>query len=179
MNTNNITQPPRKRRHSKLAVTSIVLAAVAICSILLFLAIYVNSALSRFANSLPDGQLVELPDSASGSILKNGRLADLPSSASDIRVAGWKGIFTGADYLMFKASVADIDRFISESPSLAGSDTTHFNQYHKSFYQPEWFDPPKRAKGRLYEIPAFESHNWGSVIVNEESGTVYIEIIWS
>lgn len=139
-------------------------------------------------------------------ILKAGRLAELPESAADIEAEGWDGIFTGEDYLMFRATLEGIEKFIAESPSIKDTEPEifsskkmylpyhepndfadeadwedHYN--HKYFFpqkdQPEWYDITIKLKGRRYKIPAFEHHNWGSVIINDETNTVYINVIWS
>lgn len=139
-------------------------------------------------------------------ILKVGRLAKLPQSATDIKAEGWNSIFTGEDYLMFCATPEDIEKFIAESPSIKdtkpdifSSDKMYLPYYepndftddadwdayfrHKYFQthkgQPEWYNIEIRLKGRRYEIPSFEHHNWGSVIINDETNTVYINVIWS
>ena len=139
-------------------------------------------------------------------VLKAGRLAKLPQSAADIKAEGWSGIFTGEDYLMFCATPEDIEKFIAESPSIKDTEPEIFsldkmylpyyepNDFtddkdwetyfrHKYFFrhksQPQWYNIEIRLKGRRYEIPSFKHHNWGSVIINDETNTVYINVIWS
>ncbi|MGD9110620.1 MAG: DUF4190 domain-containing protein [Phycisphaerales bacterium] len=141
-------------------------------------------------------------------ILKAGRLAPLPQSAADVKAAGWSSIFAGEDYLMFSASPADIDKFIADSPSISKSipevytpqhkhlpspeNISDFNDFeieehikHDYYYRhedtPDWYEPTINI-GRKYEIPGDPNkngHNWGSVIINDESHCVYIEVIWS
>jgi len=139
-------------------------------------------------------------------VLKAGRLAELPQSAKNIKAEGWNSIFTGEDYLMFCATPKDIEKFIAESPSIKDTepeifsldkmylpyyepndftDDADWDAYYKHKYffthksQPEWYKIEIRLKGRRYEIPSFEHHNWGSVIINDETNTVYINVIWS
>ncbi len=139
-------------------------------------------------------------------ILMDGRLAGLPASATNVKAEGWSGIFTGEDYLMFQADPKEINRFIAGSVSLKGqkpqvfspekmyvpmdSDGEHKTGYtmegepkHEYFftdkYSPKWYDPTIRVRGRKYEIPSEKMHNWGSVIVNDQTNTVYIWVIWS
>jgi hypothetical protein len=139
-------------------------------------------------------------------ILKTGRLAVLPESATDIKAEGWSGIFTGEDYLMFRATPEGIEKFIAESPSIKDTEPEIFSSkkmylpyhepndfadeadwedhYNHNYFfpqkdQPEWYDITIKLKGRRYKIPAFEHHNWGSVIINDETNTVYINVIWS
>jgi len=116
---------------------------------------------------------------------------------------------SGADYLMFRAVPEEIERFIAESPSIKDSIPRRFNSEHvylpyqkdkesrtdeQSEYHydheyfflspmdPEWYDLTIKVKGRKYEIPGDpqrNGHNCGSVIVNDETSTVYIKVIWS
>jgi hypothetical protein len=138
-------------------------------------------------------------------ILRNGRLADLPASASDVKAEGWSSLFSGTDYLMFKAAPKDIEKFITESKSIDASpkvfnenhqylpapnnpelrqaiDTNEYSQ-NEYFYRnsdwPEWFDPTINKKGRIYEIPGMNGHNWGEIIINDETNTLYIWVCWS
>lgn len=145
-------------------------------------------------------------------ILKAGRLAELPESATDIKAEGWSGIFTGEDYLIFRATPEDIEKFIANSPSIKDVAPEIFNSGHMYLPQPEntdfeneidfenymkhkyyyrhsgylgpppWYEPTIRANGRMYKIPGDPNkrrHNWGSVIINDETNTVYIDVIWS
>lgn len=116
-------------------------------------------------------------------ILRNGRLADLPASVTDIKAEGWDGIFTGEDYLMFRADPDDIKLFISNSdsiksqkPKILSEDSSHTR---KSSYMPQWYNPSTIVKGRKFEIPAANHHNWGTVIIDDQTNTVYIEVTWS
>ncbi len=132
-------------------------------------------------------------------ILRAGRLAPLPPSATDIRTASWSGMFTGAGHLSFRATPEDIERFIANSPSLEHVAPKTYDQDHKhlpfasqrgepadlrdDYFQPRprpfWYDVTIRRKGRQYEIPAADHHNWGWVTINDETHTVYIEVVWS
>ena len=153
--------------------------------------------------------LRESPAERTERILRNGRLADLPESATDVKVYGWAGIFTGEDYLMFRATPEDIEKFIAKSPSLKGAtpeifDSEHMhlpyqkeeesyteeefeNRYKQKYFfpyhmDPKWYDLTIKVKGRQYEIPGDpnkKGHNSGSVLINDETDTVYIYVIWS
>ncbi|MHC4103464.1 MAG: DUF4190 domain-containing protein [Planctomycetota bacterium] len=136
-----------------------------------------------------------------------GRLADLPKTATDVKIDGWHSLFTGEDYIRFKAAPEDIEKFISDSPSikeitpkvftsehmhLPQPDTRRFESeedwedfdkheyyYGDGPYCPKWYDPTIKTKGRLYKIPSVKGHNSGTVIINDEANTVYIHVIWS
>ena len=137
-------------------------------------------------------------------ILQDGRLAQLPASATEINAAGWSGFFTGEDFLAFRASPQDIEAFLTGSPSLKGATPEVFSPAHMrlprpahgsheslerahEYYDPEalqpsWFDTAVRVKGRRYLIPPDpnrKGHNWGAVIVNDETNTVYVSVNWS
>lgn len=153
--------------------------------------------------------LRESPAERTERILRAGRLADLPESATYIKAEGWSAMFTGEDYLMFRAAPEDIEKFIAKSPSLKGAtpeifDSEHMhlpyqkeeeyytdeeleNSYKQKYFfpshmDPKWYDLTIKVKGRQYEIPGDpnkKGHNWGSVLINDETNTVYIYVIWS
>ncbi|MHC4714193.1 MAG: hypothetical protein ACYTAN_13150 [Planctomycetota bacterium] len=120
-------------------------------------------------------------------VLKKGRLAALPESATDVRTfASYWGI-----YLAFHADADDIDAFLSDSPSASDPEPTVFNadhmylprgpgmylddygnEYFRTHYYPDWFDPTITEKGRKYDIP------YGSLVVNDATNTIYVEVIW-
>jgi len=136
-------------------------------------------------------------------ILRNARLADLPESTNDVRISGWNSFFTGESYLMFHAAPNDIEKFIALSSSLRDVKPKIFNSEHMFLPRPAeintetplnheyfllnrnwppWYNITIKMKGKRYEIPGDpikKGHNWGSVVVNEETNTVYIHVIWS
>jgi hypothetical protein len=143
------------------------------------------------------------------SVLSAGRLALLPNSATEIKINGWHGMFTGSDYLMFKASPAEINAWLSQCQSIKEIEPMVFmaehkytvyrdekdfknDEEHEKYYKqehffrgndwPDWYDPTIETKGRKYEIPGDpknNGHNWGSIIVNDETNTVYVWVCWS
>ena len=177
------------------AIAGITISAVALVFILVIILLFLC--------------LRESPAERTERILRAGRLADLPESATEVKVYGWGGIFTGEDYLMFRATHEDIEKFIAKSPSLKGAtpeifDSEHMhlpyqkeeeyytdeeleNRYKQKYFfpshmDPKWYDLTIKVKGRKYGIPGDpneEGHNWGSVLINDETDTVYISVIWS
>ncbi|GJM25689.1 MAG: hypothetical protein DHS20C16_21040 [Phycisphaerae bacterium] len=130
--------------------------------------------------------------------LATGRLADLPVTATNVEVETIGNMFSRQFWLRFEASPEDIEAFISESPGLAGIEPEHIGSqpsetndrrdgdatkvadevtsspigtYHDRL---EWFDPEIRVRGRRYEIPWDKNANYGEVIINDETNTVYI-----
>jgi len=141
-------------------------------------------------------------------ILTNGRLANLPESVTNLKAGGGGGLFTGEDFIKFCATPEDINKFVAESPSIKEVAPEIFNpehmhlphpddasqktsndfanymnhKYYYEYYSPSWYKPTIKVKGRIYMIPGYPNkrgHNWGSVIINDETNTVYISIIWS
>lgn len=135
------------------------------------------------------------------SVIQAGRLADLPKSATKVRAQGWSSIFSGEDYLMFQAAAEDINRWIAESSSIKNSIPETFDSNHmhlpyepnrkydtdQEYYfpmpsNPQWYDLTIKVNGRKYEIPGDPNkggHNWGTVIINDQTNTVFINVIWS
>ena len=135
------------------------------------------------------------------SALRAGRLATLPKSATNVRAQGWSSIFSGENYLMFQATSEDISKWIAKSSSIRDCipETFDFNHMHlpyradreydtdHEYYfpmpsNPQWYDLTIKVNGRKYEIPGDPDkggHNWGTVIINDENNTVYINVIWS
>lgn len=132
-------------------------------------------------------------------ILQAARLADLPQSATSVRAQGWSSIFSGANYLVFQAAPEDINNWIAQSSSINGGipeafDSNHmhlpyepnreYDTDHKYYVpmpsNPQWYDLTIKVKGRKYEIPGDPGgHNWGTVIINDHTNTVFINVIWS
>jgi len=135
-------------------------------------------------------------------IIRDGRLANLPSSATDVKVSVWDTGFTGSSYLSFTAPAEDIDAFIAASPSIRDVEpqvfdpdhmhlpypvdvqSVEFDSPHEYFWPdtcaPSWYDVTIREKGRKYKIPPANGfHNSGSVIIDDTTCKVYIEVIWS
>ena len=180
----------RKRRKPRIVrvILVIVLVPVGVIGIMLALLVYSTT-------------LKERPPSAAKGILRAGKLADLPESAYDVRAAGWHSMFTGMDYLRFCATASDIEKFISDSPSIEGIKPEVFDSKHMllpiydlynadfssghTFFHPEkgrpsWYDRMLMGRGRRYYFCAGpKGHNQGTVIVNYETNTVYINVTWS
>jgi hypothetical protein len=145
----------------------------------------------------------ESPKKVARSVIEYGRLSKLPKSATDIKGYAWSSPFSGEWFLSFKASPEDIQAFIDASQSIKDLEPQVFNskrQYlprphplPEDFYlnesgheyfspspsAPSWYDPTLNTKGRKYEVPAVDYHNWGEVIINDETNIVFIKIIWS
>ena len=139
-----------------------------------------------------------LPRVKAAGIIRDGRLAQIPGSSKNLKAYGWSGLFSGEGFLRFEASPEEIQEFIDNSPSLKGvapkiyseekmyipypsnydGDSTH-DYFTPKAMAPEWFKEELRNKGRVYEIPSEEGHNWGKVIIDDLTNTVYIWVIWS
>ena len=135
-------------------------------------------------------------------ILDNARLASLPDSAADIRVHEWSSPFSGEDFLRFRASPAEIERFLSESPSLKGKqaepfqrkaepspstparrsgwpyDTLWFQSFMAEPGAPDWHRQPV-DRGRRYEFRPKGRYLEAEVIVDDDNNLVYVTVVWS
>ena len=139
-----------------------------------------------------------------GEVLRNTQLANLPSSATSVQAVGQ--IRGGKQYLVFQATAEDIEKFVAGSESLKNQEPMLFdsdNMYlprkhrfnfrdkekwkeysrHEHFrrrrYWPDWYDPTIRLKGRKYDITTSEdNHRRGTVVINDETDTVYILVRW-
>ncbi|AQQ71660.1 hypothetical protein SMSP2_02037 [Limihaloglobus sulfuriphilus] len=102
------------------AIAGIVTSSISFLRFILFIVF-------MFLVAFPSG----LKDRDPQSIIEDGRLAQLPESAFGVKAEGWSSMFTGDDYMMFKADPEDIEKFIADSPSLKG-------------IEPELFSPEKQ-----------------------------------
>jgi hypothetical protein len=138
-----------------------------------------------------------VPSLRARKILWSQRLANLPDSITELKAEGWHVLFTGAEFLMFRTTPEEIQKFIAESPSIRGltpevfspehmylphgdsDDRTRDPNYldHEYFYRdsmPPWWK--RIRKGRRYRV-----HSNGEpecqVIIDDETNTVYIMVI--
>ena len=145
------------------------------------------------------GPTVKAPE-----ILNAVNLAELPSSATDIKVHSWRKLFAGEDLLMFRASSQDIEAFVKDSPALKGVEPQEFSEEYQYLPYPDgfvkvdpkheyfsprrgsasWFVPAVREKGRRYDSGSAKGGRLDphlakvQVIVNERTGTVYVDVVW-
>ena len=184
------------------AITGIVTSSL---NLLLYI-LLIGALLSTFFTS-------GLHEANPKTILENGRLANLPVSATNVEANEWSALFTGMEYLMFKATPEDIEKFIAGSESIKDIEPEFFTAEHQNLPhqdllnvdpnlitdeeaaeclkhkyfiphggKPEWYNPTIKKNGRIYKIPGdpeMKGHNWGEVIINDETNTVYIWVCWS
>lgn len=140
-------------------------------------------------------------------VLSTGRLAPLPSSAIELKAGGWNSLVTGENLIKFRATPEDIEKFIAQSPSIKDTAPEIFSpehmhlpmpndpadrndfehdynhEYYYEYDNPDWYKPTIKIKGRLYNIPGDPkydgAHNMGEVIIDDETNTVYISVVWS
>ena len=135
-------------------------------------------------------------------ILSHAELAHLPKSAHDIKVYTWASPMSGEEFLKFKASRDDIELFLAASPTLKGKKCVnytkdkmrlpyprdfgtkeeHFNTPHEYFSlpgAPDWYKVELKGAGRRYGIHPEGYHYPGEVIIDDESGIVYVRLIFS
>ncbi|MDB4614621.1 hypothetical protein OAH18_02920 [bacterium] len=117
--------------------------------------------------------------------LADGRLPPLPTNASEIETFEWMGMFTGVEYLTFKAPADDINQWLEAWEEFSNQTATRLpfevpeiNKW-KSSKSPAWFQPSTETTGRWFLIPHVDEHNRGDVIVDDEANVVYVRVIWS
>lgn len=143
-----------------------------------------------------------LPTVNAQRILTLAELAPLPESATEIKCYTWSFIFSGEQFLRFRASPRDIEQFLDESPILRGAEFETFSaermrvrspndpeklgQLHEDGHEtfvpdpstPDWYKDEIR-QGRHYIIRPEWGYYPGEVIVDDEEHFVFVKIIWS
>jgi hypothetical protein len=144
-----------------------------------------------------------VPTVAAREILAWGELATLPESATDIKIFAWSSLFSGEEFLRFRASPDDIERFLETSPILErvecqdyskdrmrlpipkdyGMKEEHFMGPHEYFspeaHAPEWYREEFRGPGRRYIIHPKRYHYPGEVIIDDEKNLVFVYLCFS
>jgi hypothetical protein len=136
-------------------------------------------------------------------ILSHAELAHLPKSAHGIKLYTWASPMSGEEFLKFKASRDDIELFLAASPILKGKECVsytidkmrlpypedygakeeHLNTAHEYFSPdhsaPDWYKGELKGTGRRYEIHPEGYHYPGEVIIDDESGIVFVKLVFS
>ena len=122
-------------------------------------------------------------------VLAAAGLAPLPASAKDIQTYGWTGLLQGEAYVMFRATQPDIAKFVATSPCLLGVQPKTYGQDHQRLPLPEDFfkntDKYTQSGNEFnerinpHEIYPSGGQDWGELIVDEGSGTVYVQVVWN
>lgn len=144
-----------------------------------------------------------LPAVAARRILSHGELAPLPESATEIKVYTWSSLFSGEEFLRFRASPRDIEQFLDESPILQDAECEKFSrdrmrvrsphdpekwgEYREAGHElfvpdpsaPPWYKEEIIRGGRRYIIQPEWGHYPGEVIVDGEEHLVFIKVVWS
>lgn len=129
------------------------------------------------------------------------RLADLPASATAVEADGTSNAFSMTYMVRFQAPADDIEAFLGHlaglrkitpeqltpehmclpyaerggvaGPGDADVDRPHYRYSFDGRYP--WFKPTVRGRGRVYKIPQDARARYGEVIVDDETGTVFIK----
>ncbi len=131
-------------------------------------------------------------------------LAPLPRSAAGVKAYSWSTLFSGEDFVRFTAEPNDIERFIAVSPALQGQepqrysrqkmrlprpqprdaeggfDMSNVNEYvapHPAF--PDWYKQEVRGPAHKYKVQPPRYQYPGEVLVDDETHTVYVHLIFS
>jgi len=159
-----LMQPAVKRWRARIALgaAAAVLVGTAIVSWLAFI--------------IPDGADIGTRDGEIGpsDVLLNGRLPPLPRAATDVASSYWTGVFTGAEYLRFRASEVAVREFVAA----AGLKPSHCEPWARHDQVPDWFVPEQLDDPECFLVPADQrNHNSGRIWVRGD--TVFVEIVWS
>ena len=139
-----------------------------------------------------------LPSSHIRAILDGEHFARLPASATAVKVEGWAAGFGHESWLCFKATTQDVEAFLANSPVLHGLEPEHFGSDRMLLLPPRdddadpgkyaamprellewspcapgWYTPEIKESGRRYVVMG-RMGRYCTVIVNDETGTVYI-----
>lgn len=142
-----------------------------------------------------------VPTVAARGILAWGELATLPDSATEIKIFAWSSLFSGEEFLRFRASPDDIERFLETSPILKNAECQtyskdrmrlsfpkdygmeHFMDPHEYFqpvgHAPQWYREEFRGPGRRYIIHPKRYHYPGEVIIDDEKNLVFVYLCFS
>jgi hypothetical protein len=145
---------------------------------------------------------ISLPKVDARSLLSMAELAPLPKSATGVRTYSWASPFSGEDFVCFKADPNDIERFIAESPALQGQTPKRYSaekmrlMYPKDYDTnrnfddvneyvsprpsfPIWYKREVRGPARKYHVQPPRYQYPGEVLVDDETNTVYVYLIFS
>ncbi|UCG55877.1 MAG: hypothetical protein JSU70_13515 [Phycisphaerales bacterium] len=144
-----------------------------------------------------------LPSAQAGRILSNANLAPLPKSATDVKAYVWSSPFSGEEFLRFRASPEEIERFLRESPILQGVECERFSKErmrlpaeaglekwrpyeqagHETFIPrsttPVWYKQEIRSPARRYIIQPERYQFPGEVLVDDEENVVFVYLCFS
>jgi len=136
--------------------------------------------------------------------LARGELARLPKSATDIRVYMWSSPFSGEEFLRFRATPEDIEKFLKESPILRGAKCRKYSKdrmrlkqpedywqrlmeyredqheyFHPDPSTPDWYKQEIRSPARSYMIRPKRYHYPGEVLIDDEENLVFVYLCFS
>lgn len=146
---------------------------------------------------------VTSPKILTGGLLAYAQLAPLPKSATAVKSYSWSSPFSGEDFLRFTAEPNDIERFLANSPALRGQQPERYSARRmrlkyptdaqgNTIYQmdaneyivphgstPSWYKQEIRGPARKYIVQPPEYQFPGQVLVDDETNTVYIYLLFS
>jgi hypothetical protein len=108
-------------------------------------------------------------------VLQRGGLPELPNSARDVKCCGWASIFSGEDFLRFKADPADILQFVRKSGLKCATKRPDGLPSPAPPHHPAWFQPSQQCS--FYEIKS--PHGYTGWLCVESSGLILAWVLWS
>lgn len=117
-------------------------------------------------------------------LLQYAQLAPLPGSATGVRYYSWSSPFSGEDFLRFTADPDDIEQFLAESPALKGKQPETSPADREGIevldgQAPAWYDLELKGPFRIYEVQPPRYQFPGELVVDDETNTVYLHLIFS
>jgi len=144
-----------------------------------------------------------LPPVRARHILGTAELAALPESATDITIYTWWTPMSREEYLRFRATPADIESFVAQSPILRHAERRDYSStrmrllnqnrtartpgYGVSRHEyvpdhptaPPWYMQEIKSKARLYRIPRTTYEYRGELIIDEDNDVVCVKLVFS
>ncbi|OHB66363.1 MAG: hypothetical protein A2Y77_14650 [Planctomycetes bacterium RBG_13_62_9] len=125
-----------------------------------------------------------LPSVRAGEVLANAELASLPASASGIKVTMWSSLFSGEQFLLFRASREDIRRFLNASPILRTANVERYEGDRSTLtgrhvLSPPWYLDEMAGPGKRYEFrPKARPHGarGAKMTIDENRNLVFVYV---
>ena len=113
-------------------------------------------------------------------VIKFARLAEIPVNATEIKFGKAENILAASSYLMYKASSAEIDKFIEVSEGLHNTSPQVIDSKNRPNFEHTtppglmvWFNPDSIKKGRFY-TDTTGKFTGSDVFIDDINNRVYV-----
>jgi hypothetical protein len=159
----NISDRPGRKRFTRKKLCLLLVPVFVILAVLLFYAINVYHT-PDLDELLARAKLTKLPES-----IKNLQVETRPYMDNGQAVPN-----AGELFIRFEAEPDDIDNFINNSPGINKNRIRPLSTAVNSNLNPPWWIINRAASGRIYSIPEHGDSHAGTVVIDDDSGTVLI-----